>query len=74
MEESLAASLPHDTDLSAFWHPTLLPLFVERLVQMQGRKAGLTAIDSFAPTEEAPAYAGLSTGLGSNATLSSISQ
>jgi len=39
-----------------------------------GGKAGLTAIDSFAPTEEAPAYAGLSTGLGSNATLSSIYQ
>ncbi|KAJ8614136.1 hypothetical protein MRB53_036361 [Persea americana] len=29
-----------------------------------GGKAGLTAIDSFAPTEEAPAYAGLSTGAG----------
>jgi hypothetical protein len=27
------------------------------------KKAGLTTIDSFAPTKEAPAYAGLSTGL-----------
>lgn len=24
----MLASLPHDTDLSPFWHPTLLPLFV----------------------------------------------